>query len=160
MTLPKGSRSVSALGFSSDGNYISAADMSDDHNVHLFDLLQTDKKGKCLHLGSVKKDRKKVFQIMWNPIKPSSFVSVGLEHIFFWNTSPKLSAKKASPMPQASKKGGKLGFPSVAFSKQGNAYLAGSDGTVYSFNSGGAKSKTFPKTHAKMISAINVVPHP
>ena len=38
MTLPKGSRSVSALGFSKDDNYIAAADMSDDHNVHLFDL--------------------------------------------------------------------------------------------------------------------------
>ena len=38
MTLPKGSRSVSALGFSADGKYIAAADMSDDHNVHLFDI--------------------------------------------------------------------------------------------------------------------------
>ena len=38
MTLPKGSRSVSALGFSKDGKYLSAADMSDDHCVHLFDL--------------------------------------------------------------------------------------------------------------------------
>jgi len=38
MTLPKGSRSVSALAFSSDGAHLAAADMSDDHNVHLFDL--------------------------------------------------------------------------------------------------------------------------
>lgn len=40
MTLPKGSRSVSALDFSADGKYLAAADMSDDHNVHLFDLTQ------------------------------------------------------------------------------------------------------------------------
>ena len=40
MTLPKGSRSVSALGISPDGKYLSCADMSDDHKVHLFDLTQ------------------------------------------------------------------------------------------------------------------------
>jgi len=57
MTLPKGSRSVSALAFSSNGAYLAAADMSDDHNVHLFDLRQKDKKDKCLLLASVKKDR-------------------------------------------------------------------------------------------------------
>lgn len=38
MTLPKGSRSVSALAISPDGKYLAAADMSDDHFVHLFDL--------------------------------------------------------------------------------------------------------------------------
>lgn len=38
MTLPKGSRSVSALAISPDGKYLAAADMSDDYNVHLFDL--------------------------------------------------------------------------------------------------------------------------
>ena len=62
MTLPKGSRSVSALAFSHDGKYVSAADMSDDHCVHLFDLTQKDpKKNKCIHLGSQKKDRQKIF---------------------------------------------------------------------------------------------------
>ena len=61
MTLPKGSRSVSALGFSKDGKYLSASDMSDDHYVHLFDLNQRDRKEKCVHLASVKKDRKKIF---------------------------------------------------------------------------------------------------
>ena len=55
MALPKGSRSVSALAFSPDGKYLAAADMSDDHNVHLFDLTQRDpKKGRCVHLKSVK----------------------------------------------------------------------------------------------------------
>ena len=37
MTLPKGSRSVSALAFSPDGKYLAAADMSDAHAVHVFD---------------------------------------------------------------------------------------------------------------------------
>mmetsp|Transcript_11637 Transcript_11637/g.14717 ORF Transcript_11637/g.14717 Transcript_11637/m.14717 type:complete len:107 (+) Transcript_11637:828-1148(+) len=58
MTLPKGSRSVSALSMSPDGKYLAAADMSDDHKVHLFDLTQKDpRKGKCVHLADQKKDR-------------------------------------------------------------------------------------------------------
>ena len=62
MTLPKGCRSVSALAFSHDGNYLAAADMSDDHQVHVYDLLQVDKKGECcVHIGEKKADRKKVF---------------------------------------------------------------------------------------------------
>ena len=62
MTLPKGSRSVSALAMSPDGKYLAAADMSDDHKVHLFDLSQRDpKRNKCVHLGDAKKDRQKIF---------------------------------------------------------------------------------------------------
>ncbi len=114
MTLPKGSRSVSALSMSPDGKYLAAADMSDDHKVHLFDLNQkNEKKNVCLHLGDAKKDRKKIFQIQWSPKQANTFVSVGLEHIYFW-TAPNLKATKAK-MPSM-KPGQKLGFPSVAFS--------------------------------------------
>lgn len=82
----------------------------------------------------MKKDRKKIFQIKWSPKSVGTFVSVGVEHIYFWTVSPKLNAKKAS-LPTA-KKGVKLGFPSVAFSQSGLALLAGSDGTVYTYNNG------------------------
>ena len=67
MNLPKGSRSVSAIAISSDGKYLSCADMSDDYKIHLFDLTQVDKKENCVHLADAKKDRKKIFQIVWNP---------------------------------------------------------------------------------------------
>jgi len=158
MTLPKGSRSVSALGFSHDGKYISAADMSDDHNVHLFDLTQKDKKNNCVHLGAVKKDRKKIFQITWSPASLGTFVSCGVEHIFFWNVSPQLTGKKAK-MP-GGKPGQKLGFPSVAYSAlTGVALLAGSDGTIYTYNNG-APGKSFKAAHTKMVSCIQIVPSP
>lgn len=110
-----------------------------------------------MHLGAVKKDRKKIFQIKWNPKTVGSFVSVGLEHIFFWTVSPKLNAKKAT-LPNA-KKGTKLGFPSVAFSKSGLALLAGSDGTVYTYNNG-AQGKSYKGMHTKMVSCINCVDDP
>mmetsp|Transcript_1767 Transcript_1767/g.2704 ORF Transcript_1767/g.2704 Transcript_1767/m.2704 type:complete len:192 (-) Transcript_1767:872-1447(-) len=37
--------------------------------------------------------------------------------------------------------------------------MAGSDGTIYTYN-GGALGKAFKATHTKMVSCINVVPHP
>ena len=162
MTLPKGSHSVSALGFSADGKYISAADMSDDHNVHLFDITQRDpRKNKCVHLGAVKKDRKKIFQISWSPKTVNSFVSVGLEHIFFWKATPTASPALAGTKAKlpATKPGAKLGFPSVAFSKSGLALLTASDGTIYTYNNG-APGKSFKNTHAKMVSCIQCVPDP
>lgn len=68
-----------------------------------------------------------------------------------------MTARK-SKMP-GSKPGVKLGFPSLAISRTGLVLLAGSDGTVYTYNSG-AMGKTFKNTHGKMVSCINVVPHP
>lgn len=68
-----------------------------------------------------------------------------------------MQARKAK-LP-GSKPGVKLGFPSVAISRTGLALCAGSDGTVYTYNNG-ALGKTFKNTHSKMISCINVVPHP
>lgn len=82
MILPKGSRSVSALAMSPDDKYLCAADMSDNHEVHLFDLTQKDRKGNCLYLLKNKTNRVKIFQIMWTDA--TNFVSVGVEHIYFW----------------------------------------------------------------------------
>ena len=158
MTLPKGSRSVSALAFSADGKYLAAADMSDDHNVHLFDLSQRDKKGKCVHIAAVKKDRKKVFQIKWSPTTAGQFVSVGVEHVFFWSITPNLDAKRGK-LPPSKSGAARLGFPSVAFSRTGMALLAASDGAIYTYN-GGAPGRSFKNTHTKMVSCINCVPDP
>ena len=160
MTMPKGSRSVSALAMSPDGKYLAAADMSDDHKMHLFDLTQKDdaksknKAGKCIHLRDAKKDRQKIFQIQWT--SNTQFVSVGLEHVCFW-TAPNLTGKKARN-PSA-KPGVKLGFPSVAVSKTGLCLLAGSDGAIYTYNNG-AGGKVYKGMHQKMVSCINIVPHP
>ena len=64
MTLPKGCRSVSAIAFSPDSRYIAAADMSDDHAIHVFDTQAApDKKGKIAKLYTQKSDRQKVFMI-------------------------------------------------------------------------------------------------
>ena len=66
-------------------------------------------------------------------------MSVGVEHIVFWN-APNLKAQKVKP--PSSKPGVKLGFPSVVYSQTGLALLAASDGNVYTMN-GSAFGKTF-----------------
>jgi hypothetical protein len=44
MQLPRGGRSISAIAVSENKQYIYAADMSDNHEVHIFDILTLDKK--------------------------------------------------------------------------------------------------------------------
>ena len=78
--------------------------------------------------------------------------------------SPQFDGKKATlPAPAAKPAGAagtaQLGFTSVAFSKTGVALIAGSDGTVYTYNNG-APGKSFKESHTKMVSCINVVTHP
>ena len=85
MTLPNGSRSASALAFSPDGKYLAASDMSNHYHMHLFDLTQTDKKGKCKMIWKNQSNNKQIFCIRWNPFDHMEFASVGEHHLYFWN---------------------------------------------------------------------------
>lgn len=60
MTLPRGSRSVSALAFDSTCTMIAAADMTDDYKLHIFDLKAEKVKGKSPLICTGKLDRKKI----------------------------------------------------------------------------------------------------
>lgn len=89
MTLPTGTRSVSALALSPDGKYLAASDMSDNCLIYLFDLNQMVKKndvvGKCALIQKKESNKKHIFAIKWNPLDPSEFVSAGDKHLYFWN---------------------------------------------------------------------------
>jgi len=89
MQAPSGSRSISALAFSSNKRFLAAADMSDDHSIHVFDLQQkqhSDKKsGKkskrdflSAKVFTQKSDRRQIFQLQWSPVNELEFISVGL----------------------------------------------------------------------------------
>lgn len=158
MTLRKGARSVSALAFSPNGKYLAAADMSDDHAVHVFDLESQDNKGKCVELfgkDGKKSDRQKVFMIQWNP-NSTEFATVGVKHFCVWTlSSTDLKYKKGAISSIKTPPGKSMGFSSVAWSKKMSAYLAGgSDGKIY-FWKGATIGKNEP-AHKKMVSAINV----
>lgn len=60
MTLPRGSRSVSALAFNPDSTIVAAGDMTDDYKIHLFDLTAPKVKGKTLLVCTAKLDSKKI----------------------------------------------------------------------------------------------------
>jgi hypothetical protein len=78
MRLPKGSRSVTAIGFSKDSTFLAASDLHNDHNVHVFNvehgtLVYSDKSGPD-----------KIFMLHWN-LANDTFCTVGPKTINFWN---------------------------------------------------------------------------
>ena len=77
MRLPKGSRSVSAIGFNRTSTYIAASDLHNDHNVYVFRVDDGTK------IYSEKSGPDKVFMLHWSPID-DVFCTVGPKHIYFW----------------------------------------------------------------------------
>ena len=159
MTLPKGSRSVSAIAWSSDARYIAAADMSDDHNIHVFDTQTLDKKNKATKIATQKSDRNKIFMIEWKP-DTHEFVSVGVKHYCHWTLNGNtLKYKKGALSSIKTAPGKSMGFSSVAYSAKSQAFLAGgSDGTVYFWKGTSISGKE--KAHKKMVSSVNACPKP
>ena len=117
MTLPKGCRSVSAIAFSSDSRYVAAADMSDDHAIHVFDLNNKDKKGKCTKIHTAKADRNKVFMIQWKP-DSKEFISVGSKHLYYWTMTDAALKSQKGKMSSIKNAPRNMGFSSVAWSKK------------------------------------------
>jgi hypothetical protein len=77
LRLPKGSRSVSAIGFSYDSKFIAAADMSNNHNIYLIDASN----GKIIHSEVGGAD--KIFHLSWS-LKSYSFTIVGPKLVGVW----------------------------------------------------------------------------
>jgi hypothetical protein len=67
MTLPRGSRSVSALAFNANCTMVAAGDMTDDYKLHIFDLQAPKVKGKAPLLCTGKLDRKKISMVRFYP---------------------------------------------------------------------------------------------
>ena len=90
--LPKGSRSVTAVGFSYDMKYIAAADLHDNHNVNVFDVTTGEL------LGSEKSGPDKVFDLCWSGVAgEQKFCTVATKSIHFWDlTKGKVSKKRGT----------------------------------------------------------------
>jgi WD40 repeat protein len=77
--LPKGTRSVTTLGFSFDGKYLAACDLHNDHNIHVFNLV--GKKGPVL-VFSEKGGPDKIMNLSWSAKEGDfNFCTVGPKHI-------------------------------------------------------------------------------
>jgi WD40 repeat protein len=113
MTLPRGGRSVSALAMDAGCTRLAAADMSDDYSLHVFDLMGPKIKERCQIICSGKNDRKKIQMVRFFPGSRDKLMSMkGAMH-----TQPKGATN--------------LIYTSLAFSKDGTAYTAASNGIVY-----------------------------
>lgn len=158
MTLPRGSRGVSAVAFSPDGLLVAAADMTDDYKLHIFDLKDSPVKGKVPLLCTCKSDRKKIQQVLFVPAVPTQLLSVSTESFISWTltrqakpgnaTLTKTVNKNPAPVPTP------FGFSSLTISdKDSTAFLGASDGCIYRFKGGLGKGE---KLHDKMVSAVQI----
>jgi len=70
--IAKGSRGVSAIGFSKDGRYLALSDLHNDHNMHVFDLQSGGKEP----VFSKKGGPDKFFHLCWS-LAADTFCAVG-----------------------------------------------------------------------------------
>lgn len=77
MRLPKGSRSVTALGFNKNSTFIAAADLHNDHNVYVFRIDDGSQ------IFTYKSGPDRIFMLHWSPIE-DVFCTVGPKAIYFW----------------------------------------------------------------------------
>jgi hypothetical protein len=90
--LPKGTRAVSALGFSRTSQYLAVSDMHNDHNIYCYNLDSNSSDGTVVasllqgypKLGGTEK----IFMIQWS-LSNDEFCSVGPKHICFWSLTGK-----------------------------------------------------------------------
>ena len=71
------SRAVTCLGFSSDGEFLSSADLSNDHCVHVWNWRKATK------VTQDKGGPDKILDLCWSPVE-TLFCTVGIKHIYFW----------------------------------------------------------------------------
>jgi WD40 repeat protein len=130
MTLPRGGRSVSALAMDAGCTRLAAADMSDDYSLHVFDLMGPKIKERCQIICSGKTDRKKIQMVRFFPGSRDKLMSISTDHVCTWTIDTAKKQMKGAMHTQP-KGATNLIYTSLAFSKDGTAYTAASNGIVY-----------------------------
>jgi len=126
--MPKGSRQVSAIGFSCNDKFLAACDMSDKLIVHVFDLTSDDQ----APVSDVQINEK-VLHLAWNPFEAKQFATVGKDHMILCNFSDGKTKSNKGSM------GNKLiSHSSVAWSQNpsnsSTLFTGGADGKVHIWN--------------------------
>jgi len=146
--LPKGSRGVNAVSFSEDGSMVACVDLSDAHNVYVFDA----KNGTLV--WQAPGDTNKIFDVAFsNEPGSKAFCTVGVKHICMWD---------AEQGPGSKKKGLFGSFEMTSFScamwdDQGRAYCGGSNGSVYMFMARAARRKLTAITEVKSALSLGLM---
>lgn len=122
--LLKGARGVTAIAMSGDGKLVACVDISDDHNVYVFDVdsgaLKMKEKG----------DTNKIFDVCFSA-KPgeNTFATAGSKHIKFWYPD---QMKGEKGLFQG--KGEMTSFACVAYDNNGVCYTGGCNSQIYVWN--------------------------
>lgn len=145
-------KGVDCLGFSTDGNLLTAVCMDDNHNVVVFKM---NGDAEPTVVGSSKGGTKTVIGIEWD--SPTTFVTYGIHHMMYWNCNGQSPPK------------GKNGKPSAGFSDTivsaavcGNNMLHGAANGELQVWSKGGMMRGFgkkEKLHGSCLDAICVVPN-
>jgi WD40 repeat protein len=142
LNLPKGTRGISAIGFSSDRSMFACADLHNDHNVYVGDvksgkLIYTEKGGpdKICDLAWCKKDGSK------------AFLTVGVKHVKMWDAAAKKSNRGIFG------KNTLTSFTSCTFGDNGISYSGSIGGSIYSWSGNSCSGAV--KAHAGSIHSIN-----
>jgi len=148
MLLPRGSRSVSSVAFSSDNKHVVASDMSDNHYIHVFELEALDKKNHSTLKWSSKTQGGKIFMMQFSINEMDKFVSCGVNHIYFWGVNQNKGKKGIFGKEEIAS------FTSIAHSSAGQCYAAGANGKMYCWRSNSLIKVS--KMHDNVIHSISI----
>ena len=144
-------KGVDCLGFSTDGEYLAAVCMDDNHNIVIFKNIGDGEPEVC---GSSKGGTKTIIGLVWD--SPKSFVTYGIHHTSYWNfNGTTLSGKNSKPSS---------GFCDTLVSGEllGDKTLHGHSNGEFSVWSKGGMMRGFKgkeKLHGSCVDAIAVVPN-
>ena len=123
--LPKGSRGVNAVAFSSDCSKVACVDLANDHNVYVYNTSDMSLVSKQ------KGDQNKIHDIAFSKKDGcTKFATAGSKHFYFWDAAAgDLEKKKGiySGAPQTS-------FSCVCWDADGICYTGGANSKVYIWN--------------------------
>ena len=143
--LPKGSREVSAIGFSNDNQYIATVDNHNDHHVRVYNLESGDMEFEQ------KSGNFKVYDMEWSKKEGHmEFSTCGEKHYMVWRPFEGLAKKGIY-----GGKGKQTSHSCVTYDDKGTCYTGGSNSRIHIWRNR-QLAKTY-KVHGKgMVGAIKV----
>lgn len=125
LKLGRGARAISAIGFSHDGKYIAAADLSNEHVVRVWEW----QLGTLVHQENGGPD--KILNLAW-ATNNYNFCTVGVKHIYFWSVGATTSKHRGI----FGNVGAACTMTTAQWLPDGKCVTGGSNGQLYQWSAG------------------------